>query len=167
MCVGVMVPKRPRPGLLAPRSEDLLSIDERRARLVRNRIVADVGSSVAPAGTRSFDSVTAAGSVPASSGYAAAKARQAPYVARPTTRGDVPVTRNVRRGGPHLAADQLLTHGLEHLIEDLRRDREAASGRGGTASLLSTWTHFHGLAFGVDSLVLPLTVRKLIAVASL
>lgn len=56
--------------------------------------------------------------------------------------------------------------GLDHLIEDLHRDRESAAGRGVVTSVVGTWTRFHHLAFGTALVVLPSTVCKLTAIAA-
>ena len=59
------------------------------------------------------------------------------------------------------------------LVDDLQRDREAASGQGVRASHLATWTRFHHHALGEDAddagktPVFPLTPDNVVLVAAL
>ena len=66
-----------------------------------------------------------------------------------------------------------LTVGMQSLVDDLQRDREAASGQGVRASHLATWTKFHNTALGLDAAaaggtpVFPLTPDNIVLVAAL
>ena len=124
-----MAPKRPRPGLLAPRAHDQLSVDERVARLNAARGVVAV-SEVAQVGiTHGGTPRGAAGPYTAPGVGISGTIGPSPSGVRPSARRDVPISRNVRRGGAAQAAGQLELLGLSHLVEDLTRDREAASGQ--------------------------------------
>ena len=57
---------------------------------------------------------------------------------RQPMRSDMPAVKNARRGGTEAAYQASLKAGMSSLIEDLHRDREAASGRGARASHLAT-----------------------------
>lgn len=83
------------------------------------------------------------------------------------SRPDLPVPRNVRRGGFTSAQSAFDIHGISPLVDNLVMDREAASGRGTRARLIQTWTKFHNIIFGESTSVLPLTPHKMTAVASL
>ena len=87
------------------------------------------------------------------------------------TRVDVATVRNTRRGGIAAALERANVEGMEAMVAELNRDREAASGRGGAATLIRTWQRFHREASarsGGDSLGpwLPLTPTSIIAVGS-
>ena len=62
---------------------------------------------------------------------------------------------------------------MQSLVNDLQRDREAASGQGVRSSHLATWTKFHHHALGEDATadgrtpVLPLTPDNIVLVAAL
>ena len=102
-----------------------------------------------------------------------------PAVANAATGGaDVPgrpdfaVLRNSRRGGYAAALELADSVGMDSLAQDLRRDREAASGRGGRDILIGTWSKFHAEARsrpGGEGLgpLFPLTSLGMMAVASL
>ena len=154
-----MPPKRnPRPGLLAVRSQDLLSVEERRARLGRPAAPCPTTDGVTPpVPTRAPRRSAAASSTSSTVAPPVALAG----VPRPTRRLDLPFVRNVRRGGLDRAVSAASGTGMAALIEDLYADREAASARGSSASLMNTWLRFHGIAFGDSLPAFPLTARCL------
>ena len=87
-------------------------------------------------------------------------------------RSDMPVIRNVRRGGVAAAMEASTSMGMEFLMDDLYQDRDAASGKGVRSSHLATWTKFHIKAIGAGgdlerTPVLPLTLAKIVPVAAL
>jgi hypothetical protein len=69
---------------------------------------------------------------------------------------DFAAVRNIRRGGRDAAisAASDIT-GASTILEDLRRDRDAASGRNARISLIKTWTDFHLTARQVHGPIVP------------
>ena len=67
---------------------------------------------------------------------------------REALRKDMPIIKNARRGGTAQAIVATQSVGLQSLIDNLHRDREAASGIGATNSHLATWTTFHHKVYG-------------------
>ena len=88
-------------------------------------------------------------------------------------RSDMAIIKHARRGGVTPAIQAGLTVGMQSLVDDLQRDREAASGQGVRASHLATWTKFHNHALGFDAAaagrtpVFPLTPDNIVLVAAL
>lgn len=169
-----MAPKwRPRRGLLAYDPEHLQSDEQRRVRLGVSAVAGDEvvpgpvtpplscsGSSLAVPAPRTPDSLLVAGPLPGHLLVGCAGRR---------ARSDVPVPRNVRRGGVDVAIGSFDQLGIGELVHALHLDRESASARGTREQLLKTWRRFHSLAFGgVDSdSFLPLTPERVQAVGSL
>ena len=85
-------------------------------------------------------------------------------------RFDEKTVRHSRRGTTVEAMAALESQGIKVLVGELVRDRYSAGANLSNASLLRTWCLFHQQAFGhvVPPLpVLPITVRKLVIIASM
>jgi hypothetical protein len=159
--VGDMAPKRsPRPGFLPVNPDDLLSVDERRER-IRLRRAAEGGPYPAAASAPVRASSAAQSSAGGAPGEGLDRVR--------ATRSDFADVRNVVRGG-RLAAVAGDPGTVEDMVTELRRDRDATSGRGTRDSLLRTWQQFHtnaralvGNTLAADSI--PITAVSLEVVA--
>ena len=93
-----------------------------------------------------------------------------PVAATVATRKDANAVRNLRRGSVADATDGADTDGMWKLIDELLRDRTAATGVAVNSSLVKTWHTLHACAHrGVSPSVpvLPVTPRILVAVAAL
>ena len=91
-----------------------------------------------------------------------------------TTRSDAPIVKHARRGSATAVQDALdtlgPTQGMATLIDDLAGDKYAKTTTGPNASLIKTWTKYHGLAFAsVNPVppVLPITPQAIVAVGAL
>jgi hypothetical protein len=175
-----MSPKR-NPEFSSVRASDRLSLAQRRAQLLPPSSLAASGPSratsttprpsVAPSrlAARTSSSSSSSSLAHGQVGLAGPSTSQR---AAPYQRSDVPTVRNIRRGGVQVAEAAAVASGHHSLVQDLHRDRHAASGRTSVNSHRNTWARFHSLAF--SSLrpphtleVLPLSSRKIIAVGAL
>ena len=87
-----------------------------------------------------------------------------------TTRSDVPVVRNLRRGTITEALAALKDLGVDALVESLVHDRYAITSTASQASLLRTWERFHREAFKTSSTMppmLPITPAALVVIVAL
>ena len=115
---------------------------------------------------------SAAPAAPSSSIPSGSKAAPEVHGKRSALRSDMPVVKNARRGGADQAFAAARVEGMDSLVDDLYRDREAASGVGSTKSHIATWTKFHDKVYGTISglgatPIMPLVPNQVIAVAAL
>ena len=115
---------------------------------------------------------SAARAAPSSSTSSFSKSAPSTQGKRAALRSDMPVVKNTRRGGAAQAFEAVRSEGMESLVGDMYRDREAASGVGTTKSHIATWTKFHDKVYGTiagcgGTPVLPLVPDQVVAVAAL
>ena len=90
-------------------------------------------------------------------------------VAAIPNRPDAPVVRNLHRGSVAAAVASLDLHGADALVQDLVRDRTAATSVAPGKSHIKRWIEFHGMVYPTPPAppVWPLTVDAITRVASL
>ena len=184
VCFASMAPKyKPRRGLHLPRAIDLLSDEQLRAQYSHSSTFSLTADSTGPHLTAAPEvpppladisacsaSATspAAGAVKGCVPDAARQSASSSFTTAVRARSDVPLARNVRRGGVEVALDSLHTTGASELVAALVRDRESAAGRGGRLALLNTWQRFHDAVFSdAPVAVLPLTPQTLIGIGAM
>ena len=158
-----MAPKIRR-GILGVRSQDLLTVEERMARL---RSCAPAVTAVAV--PSSAASLSLPGHVRAPPPPAVVAASSFGVSAAPAAplRSDASVVKYARRGSASTAVDALHHEGLDVLLDTLVTDRFAASARGNSAACNRTWAGFHSSVFGGSVPVTPLSAQLITAVAAL